>query len=404
MRRQFVTLLGARGTAGLAQAAVLVLVARWMHVADYGALMGWAGALLVAATVADLGVSGYVLVQLPKGHLGTVRRALRLNTITSIAGGVVFAGLGALIAPSELKGAFAILAVAAFLEKNTETLTYVRIAQGDKVIPALSILLRRLLNLALTPLLYFVFGVDAAVAYALGYAIACAIAQVHARRPVHRSIPAGPLEDTWAVLRHSLRIMVELAAGGARTLDTAVVGWVAGGAAAGAYAAGTRLANPFVLIAGTLSNVLMPHVSLADHAASRRIARRLALATVALGAVMFPVAYLVSPLLPILLGEGYEESQAVFAWALPAIFFVGMSTAFAGYLQALGRSGFVAIAAGVNAPVLLGAVALGASMGGAAGAAIGLCASSMVYVVVLGARSLVATRASDAEGSPAILG
>ncbi|WP_062292794.1 lipopolysaccharide biosynthesis protein [Demequina phytophila] len=399
MRRQFVTLLGARGTAGLAQAAVLVLVARWMHVADYGALMGWAGALLVAATVADLGVSGYVLVQLPKGRLDTVRRALRLNTVTSLLGGVLFALLGVFLAPAGLAAAFAVLAVAAFLEKNTETLTYVRIAQGDKVIPAVSILLRRLLNLALTPLLYFVFGVPAALAYALGYAIACAIAQVHARRPVRRSIPAGELEGTWAVLRHSLRIMVELAAGGARTLDTAVVGFVAGGAAAGAYAAGTRLANPFVIVAGTLSNVLMPHVSLADHEASRRIARRLALATVVLGAVVIPVAWLISPLLPWLLGPGYEESQQVFAWALPAIFFVGMSTAFAGYLQALGRSGFVAVAAGVNAPVLLGAVALGASLGGAAGAALGLCASSALYVVVLGVRSLVATRAPETVSS-----
>ncbi|WP_062521725.1 lipopolysaccharide biosynthesis protein [Demequina silvatica] len=399
MRRQFVTLLGARGTAGLAQAAVLVLVARWMHVADYGALMSWAGALLVAATVADLGVSGYVLVQLPKGRLDTVRRALRLNTVTSLLGGLVFAVVGVLIAPAGMVAAFAVLAVAAFLEKNTETLTYVRIAQGDKVIPAVSILLRRLGNLALTPLLYFVFGVPAALAYALGYAIACAVAQVHARRPVHRSIPAGELEGTWAVLRHSLRIMVELAAGGARTLDTAVVGFVAGGAAAGAYAAGTRLANPFVIVAGTLSNVLMPHVSLADHAASRKIARRLALATVVLGAVVIPVAWLISPLLPWLLGSGYEESQQVFAWALPAIFFVGMSTAFAGYLQALGRSGFVAVAAGVNAPVLLGAVALGASLGGAAGAALGLCASSALYVVVLGVRSLLATRAPETVSS-----
>ncbi|WP_062530161.1 lipopolysaccharide biosynthesis protein [Demequina rhizosphaerae] len=404
MTRQFVTLLGARGAASLAQATVLVLVARWMQVADYGALMGWAGALLVAATIADLGVSGYVLVELPKGRLATVRRALRLNTLTSIAGGMVFAAVGALIAPDALKPAFAILAVAAFLEKNTETLTYVRIAQGDTVVPALSILLRRMLNLGLTPLLYLVVGVNAAVAYALGYAIACGIAQVHARIPVVRSIPAGPIVATWAVLRRSMRIMVELAAGGARTLDTAVVGAVAGGAAAGAYAAGTRLANPFVLIAGTLSNVLMPHVSLADPVASRRIARRLAIATAVLGAAVFPIAMLVAPLLPILLGDGYEASQGVFAWALPAIFFVGMSTAFAGFLQALGRSGFVAIAAGVNVPVLLGAVAIGAGMGGAPAAAAGLCAASMLYVIVLGTRALVASRAPEPEEGTAILG
>ena len=387
VRRQFLTLLVARGASGLAQAAVLVLVARWMQVADYGALMSWTGILLVACGLADVGISGYVLVERPKGNADRVRRALRLNVLTSVGGAVLLGAIGFLAAPDALALPFVLLAAAAFLEKNTDTLIHVAIADRDNLSPAVSILIRRLGNLALTPLLYLA-GLDPAVAYGAGYVTVCAIAQWHARRVITRSVEPGPLEGAWNVLRHSLRFMVELSAGQARMLDAAVVAAVSGGTTAGVYAAGTRLANPFVIVAGTLGNVLTPHVSRGDDARARSIARRLALGTAGLVVVAVPVAILVAPLVVLLLGERYAESADVFAWALPAIVLIGMATPFAGFLQARGHATYVAIAAAANAVTLLTLVAIGAAWHGAASAAAGLATAAVIYVSVLAVRAL----------------
>lgn len=382
-RQKVIVLLLGRGVAGLAQAAALVLLARWTGVADFGIIAAWTGAFLVIAGVLDFGLAGFILVRRAQGENGDVRTALVLNRVGTLGAGLIAYAILLVAGPAELFTGLMILAIAIALEKNTDTSLNVALADGNVILSATSILIRRIGSLAMFVALYTFVGVDALISYSASYLAFGLIAQIQIGLVIWRSrISSVTGSRPAAVLSASRHFMMQFVAGQLRTLDAAIVGLVSGAAQAGLYGAATRFSAPILLVPGAIAGVLTP----AAAAGGPRVAQRLAWRVLILAAASLVFVLLLSPFVPQLLdfvlGEQFSAASSPMVLALIGTVFIGFSTPVAGILQTQGKARFVGIVSVLGAGSLLGGVFAGSLLAGAAGAGWALVASGTIVFLI----------------------
>ncbi len=389
-RSQFLVIMSSRLASAAVQALVGIGLARSLVPSDYGQITSYAGVVLFWFIVCDLGIASYTPRARALGHAGAVSTAMLVNTATAALGAVLAIAL-TVLGPFELAfaSAFVLIVVGQALDKNVEAALGIPIADGERLFPAVSVLLRRVA----TAVVFFgllLAGTDAVWAYCVGMAVGPLVGQVHVRRRLRQlGVRSRPEVPVASVLGRSSLFAVNDVAVQSRSLDAAVVALTTSTAEAGLFSGAAKLLAPFELASSTLAVVVLPRAARSGLAAVRRGTGLLLLAAVLLLLVLAPVAWFASPLVTVLvLGEQYRDAAPLLATLVTGLPFMALASPLSAMLQGLGRERFVAVAGSTFAVLTLGAVTAGAVVAGASGAVVGVVVAAALKAVVLAARIL----------------
>jgi O-antigen/teichoic acid export membrane protein len=365
---QFSGLLASRLVAGVLQAVMVLLLARWAGARDFGVVSAVIGVGIVVSVAADLGMSTYVARARALGQHAAVHAALIVNRRSTATVGLV-----SVIALSSAAGRGAVpwgvvaLGLSLAIEKSVDTMMSVPIADGDTRAATMSVLVRRVVACG-GFVACFVAGADPVWAFALWSLVGAVVGQAHARRVTAplRATPPGALRlalvGSWPFFLSNVTVS-------ARSLDTAVVAVVASAGTAGLYSAASRLTSPFMLVASTVTTVLMPHAARASASRARRMAWLLAGWGLAAYVVVLPVLLVADDVLARVLGPDFASAVPALRWALVGLPWVALSSALGTILQSQGHERFVAVNGLAYSCLTLAAVAVAAVRLGATGAA-----------------------------------
>lgn len=386
VQAQFAFIVTSRLAAAAVQAVVGIGLARSVSPAEYGVVVGFTGIVLLWFIICDLGVSSYTPRARALGDRRAVSTALQLNVATAVAGAMiataatVFGPLGV-----ELGSVLALIVVGFALDKNIDAAVGIPIADGERLFPAVSVLLRR----GTTAAVFFAalaVGVDPVLAYCLATAAGPVTGQVHMRLRL-RALGFGrsrwSLSEMRAVVRDSSFFAINDVGNQSRSLDVAIVGVVSSSASAGLFAAASKLLAPFALVAATLATVVLPRAARAQAATIRRGGITLGLASLVMLIAAAPVAYLAEPIITFVLGQDYASASPALAVLVLGLPFTAVASPLDALLQGSGRARFVAMNALVFAVLLLAGVLTGSTVAGATGAAIGVTVIGLAKGVVL---------------------
>ncbi|KQT02335.1 oligosaccharide flippase family protein [Cellulomonas sp. Leaf395] len=383
MKGQFLGILVSRGLGSGLQALALIVLARSVPAAAFGAVASVIALVGFLLVVTGFGMVAFVPRARALGQDDDVQAGLRLNAVsTALTTPVLLVATGWWVSVHDGPLAVVLICLSLGLERNVDTVLGVPIADGDTRTAATSMMLRRSVSLVAL-LAGLAAGVDPVVSYTVGLLLGAAAAQVHVRLRV-RDLPGrASAVPTRAIARRGWPFLVAHVAGQARTLDVPIVAAVLTPTAAGLYAAAVRLVQPLLLIPQSLAAVVTPRSARLDATAARRLALRLVGAMLACGLLLVPFMVFGEQIVTFLMGPTYAGSGPVLAWTLAGIPFAAVSTVLAALLQGQSREHLVAVIGVVSAVATVAAVPVGAVMGGITGAAIALTCVSAVRSGVL---------------------
>jgi O-antigen/teichoic acid export membrane protein len=384
MRKQFLGLASVRLMATLMQAVSIVIIGRGVGLSSFGVFGIATSVAAVGSTLLDSGLSTYVARAQAMKRTAQVRGAVRLNGWTTLLGCAVAVGVPLLLNLDGSRMLWLVpLLLALVLEKSVETLLMVSVGDGEARPSTLSLIVRR--GIALVGVLAGTWGgVSLLAAYSFAYLGGCVVARGLVALDLQRRLVMTVKPDSeMTVLRGALPFLLSNVAVQSRLLDVTVVGMIGGHAQAAIYSAGQRLSNPLMLVPQTLATVLMPHAVGMPPSVMRRVAWRLLLWSLAISVVALVALPVGGDVASLVLGDRYRASGVPLVLLMAALPIIGVTSQFGALLQARGEEAFVATNGVVTAIVTLAAIALGSSLGGADGAALGVIAGFLVKAAVL---------------------
>lgn len=379
-----------RVVAALLQALILALTARSVLPEAFGLLSALLGLATFAQTAFDLGIGTYILRERARDPASPgVRAGLRVNQVTSGLLAIISAGAIVLVAVviDPLFWLMLPLSIWASAERNADTRVGISVADGRAYISVLNLVLRRTIALALFVGLSHL-GVSGVLAFSLAVSIAALISAVGANVYVKRHVPAQAASMA-SVIREARPYWLNSAATQARNLDATIVGVTGGAAAAGLYAAASRLTVPLQILPSSMAAVVIPASvkAVRDGQSLRPILRSL-LATVGATVVLAALLIVVlPPLIPLVLGENYRGSTVVIQIVVAFLPLTAVASVMSALLQGLGDGRFVAAIAAAATAICLVAVFAGTILAGPAGAAIAVGLTSLLQAILLVVRA-----------------
>ena len=381
MKRQFVVLLGSRVTASVLQAVLFALLARAVTPAVFGlvaAVSGVVGVLLVAT---GAGMGTLVSRAHAQGRADEVASAVRFTWVSGLLTAAACAlAIGGWSALAQVPAALVLVALALTVERTTDAALNVPIADGHVLTSGWPVLARRAVAVGLL-LAGLAAGWDALWVYAGASLAGALVGQLMTRRLV--PLTAEPTVPWRTLVRTGAPYMWNTLAAQSRMLDAAIVAAVLTPAAAGAYAAASRLVQPVLLVPQTLASLVLPRAARSDATAARRLVRPLLLAGLGSLVLVVPLAVIAPWLLTLVMGAQYASSADTFRVLLVGMPFVALSAPLAAVLQGQDRAHLAAVIGIGFALLLLVGVAVGAVLAGPVGAAAGLSVSFVARSVVL---------------------
>ncbi|QFG69726.1 lipopolysaccharide biosynthesis protein [Ornithinimicrobium pratense] len=368
------------------QAIVGIALARSVGPAEYGTIVGFAGAVLFWFIVCDLGIASYVPRARAVGDAAAVSTSLLLNVATAALGALI-AIAATFLGPfdAELAGLLTLIVVGQALDKNIDAAVGVPIADGERVFPAVSVLLRRMTTAAV----FFVAllgGWPAVPAYCLAAVAGPVAGQIHMRlrlATLGLQIRVRHAKGAATVVRQSSFFAVTDIGNQSRSLDVAIVGLVSSAATGGFYAGASKLIAPFSLVASTLAAVVLPRAARSTPRTVYRVALSMGAGALVLFVLAVPLAFILSPFITLILGEEFASAAPALAALILGLPFVALTSPLDALLQGTGRERFVAANALVFAVILVLAIFIGAAWGGATGAAVSVSVVSFAKSLVL---------------------
>ena len=383
-----------RAAAAALQAATLILAARSAGAERFGVAVAVIGVLTFAYTIADLGVNTSLLKTVAADPADTAIGAmLRVKRATSL-GATVLLGLLLLIPPAASinlgdRIAAGLFAGWALLEMWTDTAFVLSLARGRERAAVTTLLIRRGVPLlALVPLARLL-PVERALALSLLLGGLCAVL---ASTAAIRGLPVrpSPTADLRAILTRTRPFWLTGLSAQLAQLGPALVGLVAGAAAAGAFGAPNRLTGPLIILPASLSNVALVNASCSprgSRAHRRTIYRATAGLAGACAAVFATISVVAGPVCRLLLGTEFLAAIGPLRILLAAFALICVTQPLAAMLQGEGRERPVSrLLVGVSVSGL-GLILLGARLNGADGAAWGVFV--MQAVALVGVLSLI---------------
>jgi len=388
MRRQALWLFVSRGIGSVAQALLLVIFARSVEPTVFGEANVVLGIAVFLGVIADLGLSSYIVRLIAVDQdAERARSALRLNRLSTLTLVCALVVVYLLVAgPLGLSPWLALLVVWVGLEKNIEAQLAVFIAEQNVLVPASSVLIRRLIPIPI----YLLVVIAEAPEFALGVALAigAVLGSIHAGLFIRQALPIGARDEISVryLIRGSAPFFVTNVSSQARNLDAAVVGLFASTASGGTFAAASKLTVPVFMVTSAIATSVMPAVARGGPDLAKKLIAVLAGSLIVLlGAVAFTVPFSEN-LITWVFGPAYENSGVLLSMVLAGTLCASIVSPLNALVQTFGGAKYSAFASSVFSVLLLAALAVGAVVDGANGAALGaLCvqASSAGVALVL---------------------
>lgn len=381
--------------AGL-QAGTLAVYARSSLQADFGRVLAVLGVLTVAVVVFEGGLgSAMVRDSAVKCDGNRFRSVLRLNVVLSavmvVLGMVVLGVFWVQTGRLQYLEMMPLVAWAA-AEKNGDLLLSTALSVGRAEISPVSLLQRRGFGLAL--FLTILPAGHPTLALSSGLLAGSLVANLLLRRKLADVLAsAGPRIPSSVLLRGARPFYLNSVGVQLRNLDVIAVTTVVGSAVAGVYGLPARMTAPLRILPTSVAAVSLRYIG-DDHRAHGALVRRLPVLTTAGMAVVMAVLIVFSPqLVNLLFGARYEESATPLRILAVGLVFAFLTSFQTSELQARGQERFAAIVSTSTGVLGLLLAALGALVGGAAGATVGICVSYAVQAVVCGHRVQAMRRA-----------
>lgn len=384
MRRQFGLLSSARILALSLQSIVLILLARYAGVQEFGIASIILAVESVIISIAGLGLVPYILRELPRRNFAEVKGALRLNLLSTAVGFAIAAASGLLLGafhPGSTLLFSLVLAGSLALDKNNEVQLSVSISKGGSVGPASSYILRSLLHLCI----FFILintNYDPLLAFAFARLAGSFVANFVGLKLSRITDSAGAVRSL-AVLRETRHLAVSNAIGAFRGLDVAMVSMSAGAGAAGFYSAASKLQLPVSTVVNSLSAVLMPRASVSSLEHSVKTVKSIRNYAFFATLPMLIMMFFTEPIVIFIYGAEFSHSAQPLNWLLLGLPAVCAAPLLATILQARSMERHVTLNTAIFTPVTLVAVAVGALLMGAAGGAFAFSLLTWVRVIRL---------------------
>ncbi|MCR2784959.1 MULTISPECIES: oligosaccharide flippase family protein [unclassified Microbacterium] len=384
---QFFWVSGGRFMGALLQAVTLALFARVATPALFGVVASLTGIFLLMHALTDLGVTSHMTaVRASDPASGVVSAALRFNLWSSIVMAAVLTVLAvAWSAVSGVEaGALVGLAVATSIDRYADLRATLALADGNAKIFVGNMNLRRLVTLAA-----FLASIAVGAPALAGLAIATVIGSLAAglsafalTRAVELGSDPVPLG---ALIRGSWPYWLNTVGTQIRNLDVAVVTAAGGPLASGFYAAASRLTSPFRIIPTAMATVLLPAVSrLRAQGRGLAPAAKPAALVVFTTSAVYAFGVLIAPwVVTLVLGAAYAGAVVPVQIVMASMPFAAVASVLGSILQGVGQTRIVGSAAIAMSSVCLVMAFVGASLSGAAGAAMGLGFSYLVQAGIL---------------------
>lgn len=384
---QFFWVSGGRVIGALLQALTLALFARAATPTLFGVVAALTGVFLLVHALTDLGVTSHMTAARasdPKS--GIVSAALRFNLWSSIVMAAALALLSVVWAAvaGVPTAAVVALAVATSVDRYADLRATLALADGDAKLFVGNMNLRRIVTL-LVFLVCLAAGVPALGGFALATLIGSGVAGVSAfvmtrSRGLNKDAVAfgALIRGSWPYWLNTVGTQV-------RNLDVAIVTAASGSLASGLYAAASRLTSPFRIIPTAMATVLLPAVSRlrAEGRGLASAAKPAALVVLSTSA-LYALGVLITPwAVVLLLGEQYAGAIGPVQVVLASMPFAAVASVLGSILQAVGQTRIVGSAAIVMSSLCLVMAFVGASLAGAAGAAMGLGFSYLIQAGIL---------------------
>lgn len=379
----------------LIRAMTLALLARLSAPAEFAVYASMFGLLAVGKAISDLGLTKFVMRNRALAVSNQVNtgnhlypHALKLNGHSSLLLGMV--GFVSILSTWAMGIAAAAqllpMAASTSFEKNADTWRSIHVADGKTSIRALDLLTRRTVCL----LLFVSFALTGALppiaSLTMAETIAAFASLVAVRRHFRAKINLPSRLNVRPVLASARPFWINTLAMSSRNLDVAVVSVIAPLTQSGYFAAAARLVGPLQTLPYSLATVALPHVARTGASRGSRAVRLPFYATIASVPVCILLSALASPLVPFVLGDAYSAGILciqIIILGTPLTVYFNLTISI---LQGQGYAKEVSRASVVFAGLLLPAVAVGAYLGGATGAAVGTVSAnaafaSLVYLV-----------------------
>jgi O-antigen/teichoic acid export membrane protein len=374
VKRQFLAIASSRLLAAAIQALVGIGLARTSGPQIYGEITAFMGVLVFLFIVCGFGLPSYTGRARALGNGDDVATALRLNVMGSLIGAIaVSLPLLLGILPLADGPILALLVVGTAFDKNTDAVLAVMIADGERLAPALNVLVRRVLTAGIF-FGWLAGGGDPTVSYCVASAVGPAVGQLHASMRLRDRIEGRSRSPSKDVMRRSLPFGVNDVAIQSKTLDVVIVAAVTNPFTAGLYSAAAKLIAPSELAASTLAGVILPRASRMSASQQRSAALKLTCAALVMFPVVAVLARYAESIMVFLLGVEFRSAAPAFAvlgFTLPLLL---LNSPVAALLQGMRREGLVALNSLVFALLLPVGVSIGAVVADSTGAAAGLLA------------------------------
>jgi len=397
--RQFLWLFTSRVLGALLQAAFLLQAAATAGPSMFGLISAVVGALMAASALMDFGVGTFLTRARASSPLSPlVNAGLRLNLLSALLLGVISATCMAALGFVVDTRFWQLLPLAVWVsaEKVSDGWLSLAVADGDTRENTLSVLVRRVSAVLVFTVLLVLSNGPVALMFSIASMVSAALGVIVTTQRLRRRIPSRNSAALRRVFRLAWPYWINTAATQLRNLDSAIVASVASTAVAGIYGVPSRLTSPLRMIPTTLAQIALPAAARGGRAGMTQLIRAIfivmGLMTAILGGVL-----LGAPLAPLVLGRAYTDAVLPIQILAAGLWFASLCSFGNSLLQGRGRPSYVAAVSTATTLFALSAIGLGALLGGAVGATLGLSSSFVLQLSLLLGPALRTVRAFKKE-------
>ncbi|WP_110883530.1 lipopolysaccharide biosynthesis protein [Mycolicibacterium wolinskyi] len=382
LKQQYSWILAGRLTGAAVQAASLTLVARWSGPAEFGFFAAAYGIALVTQTVADLGLTKYIVqLRVSDRSDGGIGAALRLGRNISIISTVV--GTVALVAVgTQIPAVMALCLMPLWMssEKQVEAWLGVSLADGKLWHNATSLVFRRLGALVVL-LVAHAAGLDPVPSYLVGLTLFSLLAWWHVRI-VTDDVRTDRTVRAKSLLVGGRHYWFNSLAVQAMNFDVTVVAAMASAQSAGYYAAASRLTTPLRIVPTSFATLLFPAAAKAQLSGARPLLKAVG-GLIAITTVMYIGLAVALPILvPLVLGPSFDPAAPVIQVVCVGLIFAAITSQFNSLMQGWGYLRAVTIISTASTLLSLIAIAIAAAHWGALGAGFALAGGYVVQLAI----------------------
>lgn len=377
---------GGRIISAFVQAIALVLLAREVLPSELGVITVAIAIISAAGTVADLGIENSASRALASGDLNLLPPHIRHHAL-------VFTGLSLIVVlsimcaryfvPQTIPFAFYLLGVWIWLERRSSLRISLTVASQRALRASFAMASSKLAALVFFYVALNLFDIKTDLLYFLFLNLSAAIAILLSPRLPRKNGINTPTDGTRAILKRARPFWMASLSGQARSMDTVVLGALAGPTAVGMYAFPARAIGPLRLFATSMGTIAMPSAAKEDWEQVNVLERAMWVLTCGFVAGTLVFGLVGQEILTFILGEAYAGSAAILAILMLGVAANIPGATWSAILQGSGKAKIVANIGLGLVPVYYVSVVGGISINGAVGAAWGVTGTFVVQLLIM---------------------